>query len=66
VHVGLSGAGDVMLAATYAIEFGLTVDDLADTWAPCLTASEALREVTAASSPATEEPGDGTDRRSPL
>lgn len=43
MHAGLSGAGDVMLAATYAIEFGLTVDDLADTWAPCLTASEALR-----------------------
>ena len=32
-----------MLAATYAIEFGLTVDDLADTWAPYLTMSEALR-----------------------
>ena len=32
-----------MLAATYAIKFRLTVDDLADTWAPYLTMSEALR-----------------------
>lgn len=43
VHAALDGAGDVMLAATYAIKFGLTIDDLADTWAPYLTASEALR-----------------------
>jgi mercuric reductase len=31
VHAALDGAGDVMLAATYAIKFGLTVDDVADT-----------------------------------
>jgi mercuric reductase len=43
VHAAIDGAGDVMLAATYAIKFGLTVDDLADTWAPYLTMSEALR-----------------------
>jgi mercuric reductase len=43
VHAALDGAGDVMLAATYAIKFGLTIDDLADTWAPYLTMSEALR-----------------------
>ncbi|MDP9444121.1 MAG: mercuric reductase, partial [Actinomycetota bacterium] len=43
VHAALDGAGDVMLAATYAIKFGLTVDDLADTWAPYLTMAEALR-----------------------
>ena len=43
VQAALEGAGDVMLAATYAIKFGLTVDDLADTWAPYLTMSEALR-----------------------
>ncbi len=43
VHAALDGAGDLVLAATYAIKFGLTVDDLADTWAPYLTASEALR-----------------------
>jgi mercuric reductase len=43
VHAAAHGAGDVMLAATYAIRFGLTVDDLADTWAPYLTMSEALK-----------------------
>ena len=43
VHAALEGAGDVMLAATYAIKDGMTVDDLADTWAPYLTMSEALR-----------------------
>ncbi|GAC1611488.1 MAG: mercury(II) reductase [Mycobacteriales bacterium] len=43
VHAALDGAGDVMLAATYAIKFGLTVDDLADTWAPYLTMSESVR-----------------------
>lgn len=43
VHAALDGAGEVMLAATYAIKYGLTVDQLADTWAPYLTMSEALR-----------------------
>lgn len=43
VHAALQGAGDVMLAATYAIRAGMTVDDIADTWAPYLTMSEALR-----------------------
>jgi mercuric reductase len=43
VHAALDGAGEVMLAATYAIKFGLTVDDVADTWAPYLTMAEALR-----------------------
>lgn len=43
VHAALDGAGDVMLAATYAIKAGMTVDDLADTWAPYLTMGEALR-----------------------
>ncbi len=43
VHAALEGAGDVMLAATYAIKDGMTVDDLADTCAPYLTMSEALR-----------------------
>jgi mercuric reductase len=32
-----------MLAATYAIKAGMTVDDIAGTWAPYLTMSEALR-----------------------
>ncbi|WP_040339481.1 mercury(II) reductase [Candidatus Blastococcus massiliensis] len=43
VHAALEGAGDVMLAATYAIKAGMTIDDVADTWAPYLTMSEALR-----------------------
>lgn len=43
VHAALDGAGDVMLAATYAIKYGMTVTDIADTWAPYLTMSEALR-----------------------
>jgi mercuric reductase len=33
----------MMLAATYAITSGLTVDDVADTWAPYLTMAEGLR-----------------------
>jgi len=43
VHAALDGAGDIMLAATYAIKAGMTVTDIADTWAPYLTMSEALR-----------------------
>ena len=43
VHAALDGAGDVMLAATYAITRAMTVDQVADTWAPYLTMSEALR-----------------------
>lgn len=43
VHAVADNAGELMLAATYAIKFGLTVDQLADTWAPYLTMSEALR-----------------------
>ena len=43
VHAALDGAGEVMLAATYAIKTGMTVTDIADTWAPYLTMSEALR-----------------------
>lgn len=43
VHAVADGAGEIMLAATYAIRAGMTVDDLADTWAPYLTMSESLR-----------------------
>lgn len=42
VHAQADGAGD-MLAATYAIKAGMTVDDVADTWAPYLTMAESLR-----------------------
>jgi mercuric reductase len=45
VHVVADGAGDMILAGVYAIKFGLTVDDLATTWAPYLTMSEGLKLV---------------------
>jgi mercuric reductase len=45
VHALASGAGDLILAAVYAIKNGLTVTDLAETWAPYVTMSEALRLV---------------------
>lgn len=34
-----------ILAGVYAVRFGLTVNDLATTWVPYLTMSEALRLV---------------------
>lgn len=37
------GAGDVIQAAVYAIQFGLTTDQVADTWAPYLTSAEGLK-----------------------
>ena len=43
VHVFADGAGDLITAATYAITAGLTVDQLAHTWAPYLTMAEALK-----------------------
>ncbi len=43
VHALAEGAGEMMLAATYAIKAGFTVDQLADTWAPYLTMAEGLR-----------------------
>lgn len=43
VHVIADGAGDVITAATYAISARMTVGQLAHTWAPYLTMSEALK-----------------------
>lgn len=37
------GAGDVIHSAVLAIEFGLTTDDIANTWAPYLTFAEAFK-----------------------
>jgi mercuric reductase len=37
------GAGELALAAVYAVRFGLSVSDLADTWAPYLTMAESLK-----------------------
>ena len=45
VHALADGAGEIMLAATYAIKAGMTVDDVAKTWAPYLTMAESLRLV---------------------
>lgn len=43
VHVLADGAGEVITPATYAISAGLTVEQLARTWAPYLTMSEGLK-----------------------
>ena len=43
VHVLAENAGDVILSAVYAVKFGLTVQDLAETWAPYLTMSEGIK-----------------------
>jgi mercuric reductase len=43
VSIVAEGAGDVILAAVYAIKFGITVEQLADTWGPYLTMGEALK-----------------------
>lgn len=43
VHVIAPGAGDVILAGVYAVKFGLSVHDLAGTWAPYLTMGEGLK-----------------------
>jgi mercuric reductase len=43
VHVLAENAGDVILAGVYAVKFGLTVDDLANTWTPYLTMAEGLK-----------------------
>jgi mercuric reductase len=43
VHVIAENAGDVILAGVYAVKFGLTVEDLANTWAPYLTMAEGLK-----------------------
>lgn len=43
VHAAADAAGELMLAATYAIKAAMTVDEIADTWAPYLTMGESLR-----------------------
>src|SRR6266511_1100841 len=37
------GAGDAIQAAVYAVKLGMTVGELADTWAPYLTMGEGLK-----------------------
>jgi len=43
VHALADDAGDAILAGVYAVKFGLTVSDLAETWAPYLTMSEGIK-----------------------
>jgi mercuric reductase len=43
VHMLADGAGDVIQAAVYAIKYGLTTADIAETWSPYLTMAESLR-----------------------
>ena len=43
VHALADGAGEMITAAVYAIRAQMTVPELAGTWAPYLTMSEALR-----------------------
>jgi mercuric reductase len=43
VHMVGEEAGEVITAATYALSAGLTVQQLATTWAPFLTMAESLR-----------------------
>ncbi|MHA6524450.1 mercury(II) reductase [Tessaracoccus sp. G1721] len=43
IHALAETAGEIMLAATYAIKAGFTVTQLADTWAPYLTMAEGIR-----------------------
>ncbi|WP_273844007.1 mercury(II) reductase [Rubrobacter calidifluminis] len=42
-HAVGENAGEIILAGVYAVKFGLTVQDLADTWAPYLTMSEGIK-----------------------
>lgn len=43
VHIVAENAGDVIYAATLAVKFGLTVEDLRDSLAPYLTMAEGLK-----------------------
>ncbi len=43
VHMLADGAGEVIQSGVYAIKFGLTTADLAQTWAPYLTMAEGLK-----------------------
>lgn len=43
VHALAEAAGDAILAGVYAVKFGLTVSDLAETWAPYLTMAEGIK-----------------------
>ncbi|NGP73498.1 mercuric reductase, partial [Staphylococcus aureus] len=42
-HIVSENAGDVIYAATLAVQFGLTIEDLTDSFAPYLTMAEGLK-----------------------
>lgn len=43
IHMIAANAGDAILAATYALEAGMTIEQLAGTWAPYLTMAEGIK-----------------------
>jgi mercuric reductase len=43
VQMVAENAGDVIYAATLAVKYGLTIEDLVDSFAPYLTMSESLK-----------------------
>jgi hypothetical protein len=43
VHMLAPNAGDAILASVYAIECGMTVEQLANIWCPYLTISEGIK-----------------------
>ncbi len=43
IHIAAPNAGEVILAATYALQAGMTTDQLANTWAPYLTMAEGIK-----------------------
>ncbi len=43
IHMVGPNAGECILAATYALEAAMTIDQLASTWAPYLTMAEAIK-----------------------
>lgn len=43
VHIVSENAGDVIYAATLAVQFGLTIEDLKDSFSPYLTMAEGLK-----------------------
>jgi mercuric reductase len=43
IHAIAANAGEIILGGVYAVKFGLTVQDLADTWCPYLTMAEGIK-----------------------
>jgi len=43
IHIAAANAGDAVLAATYALDAGMTVDQIAKAWCPYLTMAEGIK-----------------------